>query len=728
MPLPVQDLSDIFGSDGPGPGEGYDPSTGITRLVIHPSNDQQPQATSVADTDIDKYKALADKYGTKSETDTTNKSTPFDLDAAKALAAKYNTKTNANEAAGVPGPGTPIVAGLGQGIKDAALSAAGIITNGIDDPNKDKFNQAVQTQNDQYNQQYGDSTAASIARIGGQAIATAPLLPAKGLQGIELASKALPAIANKLGTAVGRGAAAGGVFGAATNSTNQQGLPTNIGEGALAGAVGGPVVERTAAVLSKIVPAAKQVWARFGPIQQMANQSGAPTSAIRNTIDVLENAGFTPESAQAALTKMGPKATLADLDPSLTTELSGLASLGGKPTAIAKGRMQARADTANGNATDIITQKLGPKPDIEAEKDAIYKQASKSVDQDYKTAYKSGQKLDVSDLIQSIRDQLRTAVGKKETALKSVGSFLLRKDAEGKFTNEIKDSVPELHDVRMAIDGMLEGKDPITSADKYTKRALENAREKIDDELKTNPEMKAADEKFAEKMKVKNNLDYEWTKGNKEEFQKKFKNSTDDEKDAIRKKMLADIHDNMEQASRGELAGAQQQFGKKSANRAKLQIAFGNKADEVLDALATEGSQRATEKAVMHGAQTAERQAVQRKYGSAPSPGYGHAIATGLPFDLAGGHGAAAVYMAGKKYVGSKVINFSQNRLNALSEGSADLLSRQGLGRDNALSSMKMVRDIQKRALNNKKIGLPAVMAPVAGQGGYESYKKIRGQ
>lgn len=718
MPLPVQNMVDAYRQAGM-----RNPQISGGMVTAGDDTDQ-PQATPVADKiDVD---ALAAKYGAGESKPAASSGPAPDV---AALAAKYNTVTNANEAAAVPGPGAPIVAGIGQGVKDVALSAAQLVTNDINDPNKDKFNEAVKVQGDKFQQDYGDSTAASVARMGGQAIATAPLLPAKALQGIELSSKALPAIVNKLGTAVGRGAAAGGVFGAATNSTNQQGLPTNIAEGMGAGAIGGPLVERTAAVLSKIVPTARQVWARFKPIQQMANQSGAPVSAIRNTIEVLENAGFTPESAQAALTKMGPQATLADLDPSLTTELSGLASLGGKPTAIAKGRMAARADTANGNATDIITKTLGAKPDIEAEKDAIYKQASKAVEQDYKTAYKSGQKLDVSDLVQDIRDKLRTAVGKKETALKSVGSFLLRKDTEGKFTNEIKDSIPELHEVRIAIDGMLESKDPVTSADKYTKRALEDARTAIDEKLKSNSEMKAADEKFAEKMKVKRNLDYDWTKGNKEEFAKKFVNSTADEQDALRKKMLADIHDKMELASRGELAGARQQFDNKSVNRAKLKIAFGLKADSVLDALANEGAMRATEKGVGQGSQTAERQAVQRKYGSAPAPGYGHAIATGLPFDLAGGHGSAAVYMAGKKYIGGRIINFSQGRLDALSEGTADLLSRQGLGRDTALSSMSKVRTIQNKiTASGKKIGLPTVLAPIVGESGYEGYKKLSGQ
>ena len=716
MQLPVQNLADTYakqGMDNP-------------QLLYDSAGEPYYQATPVADkTEVppNEVKALADKYSGK----TPDTQTPLAPDVA-ALAAKYNTKTNEAETdtgSAANSTAKNIVAGAGQGIKDVGNSLLQLILK--DSPEySSKAQDIIDQQNKQFQTQYGDSTAAGISRIGGQLLASTPAM--KSVEGLNVASTALPTVINKLGTAVARGAAAGGIFGAATNATNNEGLPSNIVTNAAIGGVAGPVALGAGEALSKIIPAAKAAWANVGQIRQLANTSGAPASAVKNVIDILENAGFTPNTAQQALTKIGPQATLADLDPSITTELSGIASLGGKPTAIAKGRMQTRADTANSNAQNIINKELGPKPNIEAEKQAVYNQAIKSVKKDYDTAYQSGQKLDITDLVRDIRDQLRTAVGKKETALKSVGSFFLRKDAQGKFTDEIKDTIPELHEVRMGIDALLEGKDPVTSADKYTKRALNDIREKVDEALKTNSEMKAADEKFAEKMKVKNALDFDWTKGNKEEFANKFVNSTTDQQAAIRKKMIADIHDNMEQASRGELAGAQQLFGKKSVNRAKLKIAFGNKADAVLDALANEGAQRATEKAVIQGSQTAERSAIQRKYGEAPAPGYGHAIATGLPFDLIGGHGAASVYMAGKKYVGSKVIKFSENRLGALREGTADILSRQGLGRDTALSSMKQVGTIQNKIkAGRRSIKLPVATSPAIGQAGYNEYKKATG-
>lgn len=713
MPLPVQNLSASQEMENP-------------PLQYDSAGEPYYQSIPIADkTEIspDQIKTLADKYS--------GKSIPAATEApdVSTLAAKYNVKTNAAEATtGAASNSTAqnIAAGAGQGIKDVGASLLKMILS--DNPEYSaKAKDVVTQQNQQFQQQYGDSTAASVARMGGQIAASTPAM--KGIEGINIASKAVPAIVNKFGTAVTRGAAAGGIFGATTSSTNEEGLGANVAENALAGGVAGPIVAAGGAALSKIIPAGKAMWAKFGPIQQLANTSGAPASAVRNVIDILENAGFTPDTAQQALTKMGPQATLADLDPSITTELSGIASLGGKPTAIAKGRMLARADTADSQAKSIVTKELGPKPDIDAEKQKIYNQAIKDVGPNYDSAYKSGNKLDVSDLVGDIKDKIKTAVGPKESILKVAGSYFLRKDAQGKFTSELKDTIPELHEIRMALDDTIEkSKIPSTSAGKNALKALTDIREGVDEKLKSNPEMKAADEKFAEKMKVKKALDLDWTEGNKEEFANKFVNSTADEQAAIRKKMTADIHDTMENAARGELAGAQQQFGKKSTNRAKLKIAFGDKADNVLDALANEGAQRATERAVSQGSQTAERSAIQRKYGEAPAPGYGHEIAKGLAFDIAGGHGAASVYMAGKKYVGSHIIKFSENRLGALREGTADILSRQGLGRNTALSAMTKVSTIQKSVQsNNPKIKLPISASPVLGQAGYNEYKKITG-
>ena len=92
-----------------------------------------------------------------------------------------------------------------------------------------------------------------IGRTVGQIAASAPLMPAKIIQGIRAAAGALPTIMatgervaapliRRLGAATGIGGVGGGVLGAATNSTNDQGLASNVGTGALTGVIAGPVV------------------------------------------------------------------------------------------------------------------------------------------------------------------------------------------------------------------------------------------------------------------------------------------------------------------------------------------------------------------------------------------------------------------------------------------------------------------------------------------------------
>jgi len=76
--------------------------------------------------------------------------------------------------------------------------------------------------------------------------------------------------------------------------------------------------------------------------------------------------------------------------------------LGGKPTAILKGRMDARAETANSDATKLFEGKFGPKPNLEGEKEAVYEQAKKLTGPDYKAAHASSQQLDISSTVSNI--------------------------------------------------------------------------------------------------------------------------------------------------------------------------------------------------------------------------------------------------------------------------------------------------------------------------------------
>jgi hypothetical protein len=362
------------------------------------------------------------------------------------------------------------------------------------------------------------------------------------------------------------------------------------------------------------------MWANIN-INKLAESSNMEPSAVKNIISILENAGYTPKEAQLRLNKLGPQATIADLAQSIQTEASGIASFGGKPTEILKGRFEARAKTANSNAHKLMEDRLGPKPDIEIEKENIINKVRQEVDPDYKAAYSNPIDLNLKPIVENIDNQLESAVGPKAAALKQLKSFLFKttKDAEGNQINILKNKASDLHEIRQAIDDVLDSRDPTTSYGKNAKRAIEGIRNSIDAELKTIPEMAAADAKFASKMQIVNDIDtgYQVLKNgmNKEEFARFYDNLPLDRQDAVKKGLRAIIGDLMEKASRGELSEAQRLFGKSSINRANLEKVFGAKGTEVLDALEKEAVERATERGVMVGSQTAERQSIQRKYG-----------------------------------------------------------------------------------------------------------------
>lgn len=118
---------------------------------------------------------------------------------------------------------------------------------------KDEMLAADQSGRDQYDKEYGDTTSANIGRLGGQIAITAPMMPAKLIQGVNAAAGALPTISatgarvaapimNRLRATTGVGALGGATIGASTSSTNDRSLGENVGEGLVSGAVGGPII------------------------------------------------------------------------------------------------------------------------------------------------------------------------------------------------------------------------------------------------------------------------------------------------------------------------------------------------------------------------------------------------------------------------------------------------------------------------------------------------------
>ena len=559
-----------------------------------------------------------------------------------------------------------------------------------------------------------------MALIGRGALPT--VLPS----GVKIAAP----MVNRVGATIGQGALAGGIFGAATSSTNEEGMGQNALEGAVAGGIAGPVVAGARIAGGAAIKGLKNVWSN-SIINDLTQNTGINPKAAKNIIQRLDDAGYTPETAQQEVTRLGPKATLADLDVSLQDEVRGVAQLGGTPTSVLKNTYQSRAAEANNEAVQIMNRRLGPTPDIEVERAKILEDAQNAVSSDYATAHKSPQKLDVSGVVADIDSKLENAVDEKASLLQRLKGFLYKNDAQG--NPVLKTDVASLHEVRQGIDHVLSKlKQEGTSQTSSVYRAANDIRSQVDAQLKTNPEMAAADAKFAERMNVREGLDigYEALKagsGPSREFAKEWSAALPETQEKIARGMRAYIGDLMNQAQRGELAGVQQLLGKKSANREKVQLALGNQGTLVLDDLEKEAAFRSTEKAALTGSHTAANLAIANRYKGMETSGFLKEAIKGATLDLVTGSPAVATSMNALRSVGTggfnRLLNIGTERM---SESSADLLSRQGALRDNALDVLNAVQKVYGRNVSTRSgmfpsvtSRLPVIGAPVA-KGAYE--------
>jgi hypothetical protein len=121
---------------------------------------------------------------------------------------------------------------------------------------------------DEFNKEYPSSegiipNVSDVGRFAGQAVATAPLMPARLMAGIGAASNALPTtlasgakvaapLANRLVAATGQGGLGGAVFGGATSSANDSSTAENVGSGLLGGALAGPVLTAGASLARNV--------------------------------------------------------------------------------------------------------------------------------------------------------------------------------------------------------------------------------------------------------------------------------------------------------------------------------------------------------------------------------------------------------------------------------------------------------------------------------------------
>lgn len=611
-----------------------------------------------------------------------------------------------------------IAKGLWQGLKDVPNTGASLI--GYIDS---KLSDAGSKRNEDFNKRLEaekatlpvDNTAFDVGRMGGQVLATGPLM---AVATPEMAALKSVPIVGKLASSVARGAFGGSIFGAATNSTNDEGLVNNVGTNAAYGAAAGPLVEGGAKVASKAISKISDIAEKIR-IENIVKNTGIDANAARNTLARLTDAGYTPQQAEVALQRMGGNSTIADLSPSLADEAGGIAAKGGAPSDILKGRFGDRAANSNSVAHDIMETKLGTKPNYEAEKLAAKLDRQQQTSADYNRAKSSNMALDVMPIAKDIATKLENAVGSEAKELHEIGSYLFNNNGD------IKTDTAPLLKVRQALDDRLSKlKSEGTSAATSTYRSVSNIRDELNKVLKTNPDLAIADAKYAKLRQDFEGLDLGKKSvsntGNYDNFEREFNNASSEKQEFMRKGLRIQIGDQMEKATRGELSEAQRLFGKSSSNRKIIKLAFGRDGDDVLNALEKEANQRAVEQTVSRNSLTASRQSIQSRpeYGGSSEAGIFGPIAQGAMLDIATGTPGGATAIGAGKGLASKVYeHFNKDKVKKTLEGTADLLSRQSQhGRTDALDILERIngvtgRNKSKLPVNYNGIGAIATRA-----------------
>jgi len=452
-------------------------------------------------------------------------------------------------------------------------------------------------------------------------------------------------------------------------------------------------------------------------VGSIANRLASVGPGARNIAERMAESGLNPWKAQSDLTAMGPNATLADIEPSLTSEAGGLAQKGGAPTSILRNAMMARAAGADDRVSQAIDQTLGPKPDLEMAKSDIVSRAQTAAGPWYNAARENGTPLNITPVLNSIDAQLKDAVGGEAAILAKAKGYLTDAKVgipgpDGKPTTMIvpKSDPGALLKVRQALDGDIQSMERNatidgTSAGKSAYRAANDIRSQIDGVLKSDPFIEEGDLAFSSQMRLKDAMDAGtklFTRGVRpEEFQRELASMSPAEVDAYRQGARVAIGDALEQARQGVLAGARSMFGKSSANRQKLDALFPN-AGDVFDMIHGEAAMRNTENVVRSGSQTAINRSIAERY-SLPqnSPGgvagtlIGEAVAPGGPGAIAGSLGSRAINALHNEWQNFRLGNLMKQSAQGLSASGADAQKFLGevqrafatMGAHNALSN-----------------------------------------
>ncbi len=218
-------------------------------------------------------------------------------------------------------PQTGILEGLGKGFMRGARDvgetigkgevAAGQATMGMIDPETvDMMNSMRENENKLFDKQYGDSTSASVGRIGGQLVAAEPMVATA----MGALPAALPAAAGIIG---GNMLLRGGAFlgrGAAEGAGGNLLTGADPVEGATYGAAFAPLTKLASSVGGKAIEGLHNLVSSDASI------------AARKVKEALTRDGLDPETVSNRLSEMGPNATIMDIGGTNTKNLADAAA------------------------------------------------------------------------------------------------------------------------------------------------------------------------------------------------------------------------------------------------------------------------------------------------------------------------------------------------------------------------------------------------------------------
>ncbi|MEQ6472143.1 hypothetical protein [Comamonas sp. wu1-DMT] len=175
-------------------------------------------------------------------------------------------------------------AGVGRGVKDVLDTGARWLASGFDKIAGTKEGERVKAMNEQgeseFKKYYGDSTAASVGRVGGNIIAT---LPVGGVLGAGAKAAAAAGVAPKVLMPLGEALASGGV------RAGGAGMATRVAGGAITGGASAGLIDPdsagTGAAIGAALPVAGRALGRLADLLKGPELSAQAAATVRKVTD-----------------------------------------------------------------------------------------------------------------------------------------------------------------------------------------------------------------------------------------------------------------------------------------------------------------------------------------------------------------------------------------------------------------------------------------------------------